>query len=684
MATFSIDVAVNSKSVNELEQDLQSLETQFKTLKIGDPGFTELGNKIKGVRSQLKDVELQFEGLDKEQRATALVDTFNGLTGAVGAVSSAFIAFGASSEAIEEAEKKLLGVIGVVSGLRDVSNSLVSANKLIGSSLKTAFTTATGAINVTRVALAGLGIGALIFAVTELADAFDLFGTKAAEANEKAARSISNAEQATKNAINTIKDKSDIAIANAKLEGKSEEDLLAIKKQSIQDQLDAIDSLAGKQNADLKRKAELAKGDEKLLQEANDEFKKQAEANRTATSTLNKELALLDISFKQGTKDRNAKESDEAKARREKEKADAVQAEKERIAAVEAARVTALDQVISAELSANETLRAKRLALAETEDERIQIEYENKLEALKEAQIQEEIAVAGNEEALALIRKKYADLQIIATQELDTAETNLVIDNADKRATLLTQIADAEAVTEDQRRALEKQKLIQFYDDLIAEATKNGIDITALNKAKNDALTKQNDEFAATDLDKQKAYRQQLVDLVLNSALSLINDLKSLNQIFDKDNKDAAKKAFNREKALASVTTIIETYLSAAKAYSSQIIPLDPTSPIRATIAAGVAVASGLARLAVINSQQFDGDKGSGNTGGGGGGGGTASTLPSIPTTVPGTFTPLLPQGTTTIGGGTRGERVVKTYVLAGDVTDAQEAEARINQRRQF
>jgi hypothetical protein len=684
MATFSIDVAVNSKSVNELEQDLQSLETQFKTLKIGDPGFTELGNKIKGVRSQLKDVELQFEGLDKEQRATALVDTFNGLTGAVGAVSSAFIAFGASSEAIEEAEKKLLGVIGVVSGLRDVSNSLVSANKLIGSSLKTAFTTATGAINVTRVALAGLGIGALIFAVTELADAFDLFGTKAAEANEKAARSISNAEQATKNAINTIKDKADIAIANAKLEGKSEEDLLAIKKQSIADQLSAIDSLAGKQNADLKRKQELAKGDEKLLQAANDEFKKQAEANRTATAALNKELELLDIGFKQGKKDRNIKESEEAKARREKEKADAVQAEKERIAAVEAARVEALDQVISAELSANETLRAKRLALAETEDERIQIEYENKLEALKEAQIQEEIAVAGNEEALALIRKKYADLQIIATQELDTAETNLAIDNADKRATLLTQIADAEAVTEDQRRALEKQKLIQFYDDLIAEATKNGIDITALNKAKNDALTKQNDEFAATDLDKQKAYRQQLVDLVLNSALSLINDLKSLNQIFDKDNKDAAKKAFNREKALASVTTIIETYLSAAKAYSSQIIPLDPTSPIRATIAAGVAVASGLARLAVINSQQFDGDKGSGNTGGGGGGGGTASTLPSIPTTVPGTFTPLLPQGTTTIGGGTRGERVVKTYVLAGDVTDAQEAEARINQRRQF
>ena len=40
MSTFNINVDVNSKSVNELEEDLQSLESQFKTLKIGDPGFT--------------------------------------------------------------------------------------------------------------------------------------------------------------------------------------------------------------------------------------------------------------------------------------------------------------------------------------------------------------------------------------------------------------------------------------------------------------------------------------------------------------------------------------------------------------------------------------------------------------------------------------------------------------------
>ena len=180
MSTFSINVDVNSKSVNELEQDLQSLESQFKTLKIGDPGFTELGQKIQGIRSQLKDVELQFEGLDKEQRATALVDTFNGLTGAVGAVSSAFIAFGAESAAIEDAEKKLLGVIGVVSGLRDVSNGLLAAGKLfgptfskIGDSISGAFSTGSTAAQGFKAALASIGIGLVIAAVVTLVTSFD-------------------------------------------------------------------------------------------------------------------------------------------------------------------------------------------------------------------------------------------------------------------------------------------------------------------------------------------------------------------------------------------------------------------------------------------------------------------------------------------------------------------------------
>jgi len=115
----------------------------------------------------------------------------------------------------------------------------------------------------------------------------------------------------------------------------------------------------------------------------------------------------------------------EAEAKRKARIAKELQDELDRQAKLEAARKQHLDQVISAELSANDAARQSRLAQATTEDERIQIEYENKLAALKEAQIQEQIAVAGNAEALALIDQKYADLAIVATAEVDAAELAL-------------------------------------------------------------------------------------------------------------------------------------------------------------------------------------------------------------------------------------------------------------------
>jgi hypothetical protein len=626
MATFSIDVAVNSKSVNQLEEELQSLESQFKTLKIGDPGFNELGNRIKGVRSQLKDVELQFEGLDKEQRATALVDTFNGLTGAVGAVSSAFIAFGAESKAIEDAEKKLLGVIGVVNGLRDVSNSFVAANKLLGSSFKAAFTTATGAINVTRVALAGLGIGAIIFAVTELADAFDIFGTKAAEANDKTIQGLERQLELAQQATNFYNNEAKIAEARAKAEGKSIEEVAAIRQKALTRQRDQAiadtRAINAAQDEALKRVAKGSEAETKLLEDF-DKKRKDAISRRNTAETA---LELDRISTAE------ALEND-AEGKREKRSAKRIanaEAEAQRLKDIEAKRVQTLDQTISAELSAEEAARQKRLALAQTDDERVQIEYENKLAALKEAQIQEQIAAASNAEALALIDKKYADLQIVATAELDKAELEL------------------------QAKRVEEQKKL---DD---EAVKNAEDAGEKIKQVEDA--KRAAQKATLDATSQ----------ILGTAAGLA-----------KEGSDAAK-AFG----LAQIG--VDTAIALTNAQASAFSPASPDNAVTGG-AAGIAkyltyaaiILSNVAKAKAIlkNPEAPSGGAPNGGLGAGGG----ANAVPSIPATQ-GTFTPLLPQGTTTpTGQGSQGRTpVFKTYVLAGDVTDAQEAEAQINQKRKF
>ena len=58
--------------------------------------------------------------------------------------------------------------------------------------------------------------------------------------------------------------------------------------------------------------------------------------------------------------------------------------------------------------------------------------------------------------------------------------------------------------------------------------------------------------------------------------------------------------AFGESKKIRIATALIDTYASAQSAYASQLIPGDPSSLVRAKIAAGLAVASGLARVAQI------------------------------------------------------------------------------------
>jgi hypothetical protein len=56
VAKYTIDIEVNSKSINDLKAELKTLETEFKALKIDDPGFVALGNQIRGVKSEIKNV----------------------------------------------------------------------------------------------------------------------------------------------------------------------------------------------------------------------------------------------------------------------------------------------------------------------------------------------------------------------------------------------------------------------------------------------------------------------------------------------------------------------------------------------------------------------------------------------------------------------------------------------------
>ena len=149
-------------------------------------------------------------------------------------------------------------------------------------------------------------------------------------------------------------------------------------------------------------------------------------------------------------------------------------------------------------------------------------------------------------------------------------------------------------------------------------------EMEAQEKARTEAKQKELEERLKLEeqaAEAEKKLQQQkeaaIASLTESARSGTFDILKNLTAASEKDTEESAKKAFNRNKAISIAETLVNTYMAAQKAYASQIIPLDPTSPIRATIAAGVAVASGLAKVAAIKSTQY--------TGGGGGGGGAAA-----------------------------------------------------------
>ncbi len=190
----------------------------------------------------------------------------------------------------------------------------------------------------------------------------------------------------------------------------------------------------------------------------------------------------------------------------------------------------------------------------------------------------------------------------------------------------------------------------------------------AAEKARTDALKKQLEERrkleekAAKDRAefdaKVEAARAQLQTEARAGTFSV---LKSLTEAAEKDTEESAKKAFNRNKAISIAETLVNTYMAAQKAYASQIIPLDPTSVIRAQIAAGIAVASGLAKVAAIKSTQFTGGGGGGSASGGSigsGGGGIQSVGVDVGSLVPNQQNPT--------------PEPVRAYVVENEISNKQ------------
>jgi hypothetical protein len=153
-------------------------------------------------------------------------------------------------------------------------------------------------------------------------------------------------------------------------------------------------------------------------------------------------------------------------------------------------------------------------------------------------------------------------------------------------------------------------------------------------------------------------------------------------QIRDKMEKDKdkiARKQFKIDKAARIGRAIMNTYESAWLAFGSQLIPSAPGTLSNAYVAQRIALISGLANVANIARQKYQGSASSGGGGGAGGSGGGMQIKAPDFNVVGASQTSQLAQAVTT-----QQEKPVKAFVVGKDISTQQELDRNITNTASF
>ena len=225
---FKVDIEGTGKAENSiggLEERVEKLKQLIESEPIGSKRFNELNRDLQKAQSSIKDVELQFEALDFEQKLTAGSDAIVGIAGGFAVAEGAAALFGAESEQLEKTLAKVAGALALTTGLRDLANGVIAMRKLsLATKAQAVFqelnakataTAATvqklfaGSVNTTTIgfkalktAIIATGIGALVVGVGLLVANFD----KLAIALGKTTREQQLSNEAQSKAIESIND----------------------------------------------------------------------------------------------------------------------------------------------------------------------------------------------------------------------------------------------------------------------------------------------------------------------------------------------------------------------------------------------------------------------------------------------------------------------------------------------
>ena len=719
------EVTPLKKQLRQATQELQVARQKFGEF---STEAVQAAQKVAIIRDEIEAANEAAQLFDPGKRFEALTTAASTAAGGIAAVQGAMALFGGESEEVEKALLKVQSAMALSQGL----SQLKDIGK-VGEQLKISFKGLTTGVNGFKKALIATGIGALVVAVgllvTYWEDILGLVngvGSEQKKLNEATLKDL----EANKEKLDAIDGQSN----QLKLQGKSEEDILKMKIAQTDEAIKAAE--INLQNAEATKQAQveasmrnkailqgliamvtapitavlvgidligkaagqnfnLAEGftggiaemvfDPTAVAEEGDKTIKEAQAqlNQLKEKRAGFELSVLDGQKAAGEK---------AAAEREKQN----QKEEEALAILNDAKIKMLDK-------------------QQQEEEAIQKAYAEKFMKLKEAGVKDDGSLeAAKQKDLADIRDKYQkeeqDKEEAFQKQLNDIRTQIRLEgikdeNEKAREQILIEfekqrqeVLDNEQLTADQKTALALELAQQEQQALAAlqltiDQQKAADDLAALE---NEMAQAELSFQIQKDLLDQKAaliqasYTQGLisekefteamkanaearadidkaeVESKLQNASKIAGLLGSLSDLVGKET--AAGKAF----AVAQAT--IDTYLAAQKAYQSMVgIPV--AGPALAAVAAGVAVAGGIANVRKIMSTQVPGGKGGGVS------------APSISAAAPAVTSAVPTIGSspvTALGAAMQNQPPLRAYVVESEVTGTQKRVADIERRAGF
>lgn len=692
-------------SVRELQKAIKAAE--FEAFALTEQ-FGESDDRVIAIRKQvgalknaMADATDQAKAFSEDSKFPAVANSIRGLASGFTAVQGTMALMGVEGESVEKALLKVQSALAISEGLGGIIESIDSF-KVLGSLIKssTAFRYVdiaatkvaavtqrlfTGAVNTTSTAFKGLkaaivstGIGALVVGIGILISKMMEWGDSTEDV-EKATENLNKELERTKeitdenlkfNEFNTK-----VAIANAKIRGASEKELLSIEQNSS------------------KERSKILWEDVKAKEQIVDNLKKQNGVTKEQTDKANKELresnkryndavAQDQLKALEGEADRTQKARDKA---REKSKADRDKQKQEEEAARKdkEAREQAAFEVQRATFLALQTERNRELLEAEND-------YEEKRKTLLRANIFDFTAIDEElRQKKAAINKQYDEQEAKDAKEKEEDEKKRLQGLLDalkaakeKNEDNVIELGIKTAKTTEEIRKAEIAKIEKDYERKFAAAKKNGEDIIVLEKLKQaeiDAVNKKAEE------DEKKRKKEKL-DQQIASYEAVSNALGTFNNLLDMNTKMQVERAkaegaseeelsriqdknFKTRKTIATAQALIDTFLGVTKVIKNETTLPQPFATIEKVASIATILASGF--MAIRNIKKAGG--------GSGGGGDMSASAPIQPQAATPQMTQLNQESINAIG-----NQAIRAYVIETDVTSNQQRIAAIKQRARF